>query len=67
MPNPGLSLAMTCPHCQHDLARLTVRSVTILTVTCGRCGYMWAVELTSMPEPERMAAEAVALERDTRH
>ena len=67
MPKTDVSLAVPCPHCQHELAKLTVRSATILTVTCARCGYMWAVELTSVPEPVQAAAENIGMERDRPH
>ena len=60
-------LPVSCPHCQHTLATLKVRAQTILTVTCANCGYTWDVELTTMPEPVRAAAQILALERDTTH
>jgi Zn ribbon nucleic-acid-binding protein len=67
MPADEPTLPVVCPHCQHDLAKLTVRSLTILTVTCARCGYTWSSELATMPEPVRVAAQIIALERDMQH
>ena len=60
-------LSVSCPHCQHTLATLAVQSQTVLMVTCAKCGYTWCVELATMPEPVRAAAQIVALERDVTH
>ena len=60
-------LPITCPHCQHELARLTICSLSILTVTCANCAYLWAVELASIPEPVRAAAQIRVLEGETHH
>jgi len=57
-------IPLTCPHCQHDAARLTVSSQTILTVTCIHCAYTWAEERDSLPGPLRVAAQIAMLDRD---
>jgi len=65
--SPDSQLPVSCPHCQNDLARLTVRSLTILTVTCANCGHTWAVELATMPELVRDAAQVIEHERNRTH
>ena len=67
MSSNDATLPLACPHCQHDLAVLTIRSLTILTVTCANCGYMWAVELASMPEHVRAAVQTRVLESQAPH
>jgi len=63
-PQSSVSVTITCPHCQHDLAKLFVSSRSIVTVTCLRCDYVWAVKLDGMSPDARTAAQVAILQRD---
>jgi hypothetical protein len=60
--NPTI-LALPCQRCQHGEARLFVRSKSILTVTCTKCGHTWAVEIAALPEHVRAVAQLAVLPR----
>ena len=46
-------LAIRCPHCGHDLARLLVNSYSVVTLTCATCSHRWSVEISSLPDSLR--------------
>jgi DNA-directed RNA polymerase subunit M/transcription elongation factor TFIIS len=46
----GQALPIPCPKCQHVGSRLRVASLTVMMVTCARCGHTWATEYKSLPE-----------------
>ena len=49
MPNTGRPLPIPCPKCRHEGCVLLVRSLTVMTCTCAKCGHAWATELASLP------------------
>ena len=63
-PQSSIPVTITCPNCQHDLAKLIVSSRTIVTVTCLQCDYVWATELDGMSKDARTAAQVAILQRD---
>ena len=46
-------LALQCPHCGGQGAKLYVTSATVIMVKCLRCAHMWATDLAELPEPVR--------------
>lgn len=63
MPGPK-SITVTCPHCQHDLAQISVSSRTVITVTCMQCKYVWCADMDAMTESERVDAQIAILTRE---
>lgn len=48
------TLPLHCPKCDHDGAKLSVSSHTILTVECLACGHAWSAEISALPEQLRV-------------
>jgi ribosomal protein S27E len=46
-------LPLRCPRCDHDRARLSVNSYTILTVICPNCSHTWSAEMAVLPDSVR--------------
>ena len=61
VPNTGRPLPIQCPKCQHEGCVLLVRSLTVMTCTCAKCGHAWATELASLP-PDVQAVERATLQ-----
>ena len=57
-------LTVTCPHCQHTLARISVSSRTVITVTCMRCDHVWCADMDAMSESSRVATQIAILTRE---
>jgi phage FluMu protein Com len=54
------SLPIRCPKCAHDQVRLYISSVTVLTIKCPECAFVWSIEIASLPPDTRaQLAEAV--------
>ena len=49
MPNTNRPLPIPCPKCQHLGSKLVVKSLTVMTLTCGSCGHFWATEFDWLP------------------
>lgn len=49
MPDEALLLDFECPRCEKHQARLTVRSLSVATLTCSVCGHVWAVDVVGVP------------------
>jgi Zn ribbon nucleic-acid-binding protein len=49
VPNTDRPLPIQCPKCQHNGSKLVVRSLTVMSVTCAKCGHFWATDLESLP------------------
>ena len=49
MPNTGNPLPIPCPKCQHESSLLIVHSLTVMTVRCANCDYIWATDLPKLP------------------
>jgi hypothetical protein len=50
MPNTGNPLPIPCcPKCQHDGCVLAVKSFTIMSCTCAKCGHFWATQIDWLP------------------
>jgi hypothetical protein len=49
------SLGLKCPSplCDSTSAAMLVRSATIVTFRCGRCGFQWSADITGLPEAIR--------------
>ena len=47
------TLHLRCPRCNHDEAKLSVHSYTILTVICAKCSFAWSLEIAMIPEALR--------------
>lgn len=58
------TLTVTCPHCQHDLARISVSSRTVITVTCVQCSYVWCADMDAMTDAGRAEAQVAILTRE---
>lgn len=63
MPDPT-SITVTCPHCQHDLAQISVSSRTVVTVTCLQCQYIWCADMDAMTDAGRAEAQIAILARE---
>jgi predicted nucleic-acid-binding Zn-ribbon protein len=59
-------LSISCPKCDHDQARLSIKSKTLITVSCGRCDYSWVVDLATMPQSFRDQVPVYPIERQNR-
>ena len=46
-------LPLRCPKCDHDEARLSVRSETVLTVKCLQCKHSWSTDILTLRESIR--------------
>jgi uncharacterized Zn finger protein len=46
-------LALRCPKCDHDEARLSVISETVLSVKCENCSHFWSTIISALPESIR--------------
>ena len=55
-------LALRCPKCDHDEARLSVISATVLSVKCEHCSHFWSTAISVLPESIRKCIPSV-LER----
>ena len=49
VPNTNRPLPIQCPKCQHNGSRLVVRSLTVMSLTCAKCGHFWAADMESLP------------------
>jgi hypothetical protein len=49
MPNSGRPLSILCPKCHRNGCRLVVKSFSVMTVTCAKCGHTWASLIESLP------------------
>ena len=61
---PPPSITISCPHCRHNLAKISVSSRTIVTVTCVKCDYVWCADMDAMTRAERKQAQIAILTRD---
>ena len=50
---PDSLLHIRCPHCDHDQARVFIRTVTVLTVKCPQCARTWSIEVAALPPDTR--------------
>ena len=58
------TLTVSCPHCQHDLAKISVSSRTVVTVTCVRCDHVWCADVDAMTNAARVEAQIAILNRE---
>jgi Zn ribbon nucleic-acid-binding protein len=46
-------LPLCCPKCGHEEAKLSMRSLSVVTVACVSCGHQWAEDVASLPDAAR--------------
>lgn len=63
VPNTNRPLPIECPKCEHVGGVLVVKSITVMTVTCARCQYVWATDLPSLPPDIQEQVRAVDHQR----
>ena len=42
------SLPIECPKCHHEDCVIVVKSITVVTCTCGTCSHTWATDIASL-------------------
>ena len=57
-------ITVSCPHCRSDLAKVSVSSRTVITVTCVLCNYVWCADMDAMTDADRTEAQIAILTRE---
>jgi hypothetical protein len=54
------TIPATCPNCQSATGTLVVSSRTVMTISCPKCHYMWAIDIAKLsPQLRQQLADAL--------